>query len=491
MENNLRFRNHFSIVLPNLKKIIWMIVFAFASAFLQEDLKEAMLTVITWIVLIIVIVGWQIIVWRKTWITIEDNSIVIERNTRVSRKKNTIGIANISNVNLEQSFFAMIIGTCKLKLDTNSLSTANDTDVTIVLKKKQAEELRMLLTTRIAGESVQNNDQTAENRNVEQGTRADMGELLLHGIFASRFLYVFLIPLFLIFEFVTEMTTKDFNSMVQDVNDFATGTIGITAFIISAVVSWMFLALGFNLIRTVIKYWEFQIERNDEKLILQYGLTKKVTYSIPVNKIQAVVVKQSLLARLFKRYMVEVVNVGINDDEKESQNFLLPYCGKKLLEERMKILFPEFAQCLKLEAKPQPKSIWIVWLWSVLIYILVLLVILLAVVEFVPEFLGMVCSGIVILSVAVFWVKWMSYQTKSVGFGKEILLSVTGAFSRKYVYMKYDNIQYLMLKQNFLAKRVGIQKGVAMLLASTASQAQEIPYFFEYEVEFIKGKLSE
>ena len=57
MENNLRFRNHFSIVLPNLKKIIWMIVFAFASAFLQEDLKEAMLTVITWIVLIIVIVG--------------------------------------------------------------------------------------------------------------------------------------------------------------------------------------------------------------------------------------------------------------------------------------------------------------------------------------------------------------------------------------------------------------------------------------------------
>ena len=290
MENNLRFRNHFSIVLPNLKKIIWMIVYAFAIAFLQEDLKEAMLTVITWIVLIIVIVGWQIIVWRKTWITIEDNSIVIERNTRVSRKKNTIGIANISNVNLEQSFFAMIIGTCKLKLDTNSLSTANDTDVTIVLKKKQAEEVRMLLTTRISGESVQNNDQTAENRNVEQGTRADMGELLLHGIFASRFLYVFLIPLFLIFEFVTEMTTKDFNSMVQDVNDFATGTIGITAFIISAVVSWMFLALGFNLIRTVIKYWEFQIERNDEKLILQYGLTKKVTYSIPVNKIQAVVV---------------------------------------------------------------------------------------------------------------------------------------------------------------------------------------------------------
>ena len=100
MENKIRFRNHFSIVLPNLKKIIWMIVFAFAGAFMQEDLQEAIVTVITWIVLIVIIVVWQIILWRKTWITIGDSSIVTERNTRISRKKNTIGITNISNVNL-------------------------------------------------------------------------------------------------------------------------------------------------------------------------------------------------------------------------------------------------------------------------------------------------------------------------------------------------------------------------------------------------------
>ena len=489
MENNLRFRNHFSIVLPNLKKIIWMIVLAFASTFMQEDLAEAIITVVTWIVLIIVIIVWQIFIWRKTWITIGDNSIVIERNTWFSRKKNTIGIANISNVNLEQSFFAMIIGTCKLKLDTNSLSTANDTDVTIVLKKKQAEELRMLLTTRIAGESVQNNDQTAETLDIGQGVHAHMGDILLHGIFASRFLYVFLIPLFLIFEFVTEMTTKDFNSMVQDVNDFATGTIGITAFIVSAVIFWMILALGFSLIRTVIKYWEFHIERKDEKIVLQYGLTKKVTYSIPVNKIQAVVVKQTFLARLFGRYMVEVVNVGMNDDEKETQNFLLPYCKKECLEEKMQMLLPDFADCLQLELKRQPKSIWVVWVWSVLIYILIMCGIWFGVAEFSPELLGIVGSVISVLTVAILVVKWMSYQTKGVGFGKDVLLSVTGSLARKYVYMKYSNIQYIILKQNFLAKRFGIQKGVVMLLASSANQAQEIPYFCESEIENVKDYL--
>ena len=36
----------------------------------------------------------------------------------------------------------MIIGTCNLKLDTNSLSTADSTDIKLILKKQQGEELR-------------------------------------------------------------------------------------------------------------------------------------------------------------------------------------------------------------------------------------------------------------------------------------------------------------------------------------------------------------
>ena len=489
MENKIRFRNHFSIVLPNLKKIIWMIVFAFAGAFLQEDLTEAIVTVATWIALIVVIVVWQIILWRKTWITIGDTSIVIERNTKISRKKNTIGIANISNVNLEQSLFAMLLGTCKLKLDTNSLSTANATDVTIVLKRKQAEELRTLLMQRIRGECSQNEAQEAEVCAVDKRIHVNVGDIFLHGIFSSRFVYAIFIPLLLVLEFAPDVSAEDIGFVMQEVNDFATATIGATLIVLIAVVSWLVLIMSFGLVKTVVKYWDFHIERKEDKLLLQYGSMKKVNYSVPVDKIQAVIIKQSLLARIFKRYMVEVVNVGMNDDEKETQSFLLPYAGKKLLEEHMQIFLPEFAPCLQLKAKPQPKSIWAVWSLSVLVYIFVVLGVLLAVVEFIPEFLGITCSGIIVLSVAFLVVKWMSYKTKGVGFDKEVMLSVTGAFSRQYVYMKYDNIQYLMLKQNFPAKRFGIQKGVVMLLASLVNQTQEIPYFFENEVDNIKGKL--
>lgn len=43
----------------------------------------------------------------------------------------------------------MLIGTCNLKLNTNSLSTANSTDIKLILKKKQGEELKQFLNHRI------------------------------------------------------------------------------------------------------------------------------------------------------------------------------------------------------------------------------------------------------------------------------------------------------------------------------------------------------
>lgn len=48
----------------------------------------------------------------------------------------------ISNVNTEQNLLERLLGTCKVKLDTNSMSTADQTDVKIVLKKADAEQLK-------------------------------------------------------------------------------------------------------------------------------------------------------------------------------------------------------------------------------------------------------------------------------------------------------------------------------------------------------------
>ena len=68
-----------------------------------------------------------------------------------NKKKNTIGLKNISNVNTEQNLLEMLLGTCKVKLDTNSMSTSDKTDVKIILKKAEAEQFRLYVMKLMQG----------------------------------------------------------------------------------------------------------------------------------------------------------------------------------------------------------------------------------------------------------------------------------------------------------------------------------------------------
>jgi len=130
-----KFRCHPSIILEKTCGVIIALFFIFFRNLddLQEIVKDGFsgenLLILGIIMgLLILILIYNIMVWAKTFIAIEENTIVIQRNT-INSKENTFGIRNISNVNLEQNIFERIIGTYKIKIDTDSLSTANSTDI--------------------------------------------------------------------------------------------------------------------------------------------------------------------------------------------------------------------------------------------------------------------------------------------------------------------------------------------------------------------------
>ena len=162
MENKIRFRNHISVILEQLGATFGILfVLSFTNIddvidYIEKGSSEELsLTVyigggvILAVFLLIFLYQW--IIWSKTYISICDNSIVIERNTW-NKKKNTIGLKNISNVNTEQNLLEMLLGTCKVKLDTNSMSTSDKTDVKIILKKAEAEQFRLYVMKLMQGQ---------------------------------------------------------------------------------------------------------------------------------------------------------------------------------------------------------------------------------------------------------------------------------------------------------------------------------------------------
>lgn len=480
MENKVVFRNHISTVLEGTFRAAWVILFVFLGNFLGEE--ESAKTAGDWwifvgvmVAALALVIAWQLIIWAKTYITIQENTIVVERKT-LNHKKNTIGIQNISNVNLEQNLFEMIIGCCKVKLDTNSLSTANETDVKIVLKKKDAEQFKTLILGKLHSELDENLEEGLQNENVDAGVQgksfiARDRDVVQHGIFSIKVaaLLVFIVGVMgLIGIFMELLETGLGESLLE---------ILMSLFVLI----WFLGSSLWKILKGFIQYIDFKVERRGNQIHINYGLLKKINYSIPADKINALTLSQTGLARICKRYMVEVINVGMGDDENEANSFFLPYAKKEQIEERIKMLLPEFQDCLQIQEKRQPKCVWIVWLLPATIYLLVMAIILMVVVEFLPELLGGAIGGVVGVSLCILVMQIASYVTVGSKMQDDFLKVVSGRVGRKIVFIKSDKIQFVTLKQNFIAKKFGIQKGTIHLLAAVKNQLHDLPYFDDGE----------
>ncbi|MEE1008008.1 MAG: hypothetical protein UH963_02540, partial [Agathobacter sp.] len=64
---------------------------------------------------------------------------------------------------------------------------------------------------------------------------------------------------------------------------------------------------------------------------------------MPVDKINAVEIVQPLFCRIFKRYCVELVNVGLTDEGNSSKAHLILACKLEDLEKQLSILLPEIS----------------------------------------------------------------------------------------------------------------------------------------------------
>ncbi|WP_162613030.1 PH domain-containing protein [Lachnoclostridium sp. An169] len=542
MEDKRKFRNHISIIAEQIGGgIVALAVFVaamviqdfdefsdLAADLSQQDLSAfsgtAVLVLLGVAALIAVLVVNRFFVWSKTWICLEENAIVIEVNT-VNKKKNTISIRNISNINLEQNLFEMLLGTCKVKLDTNSRSTAEKTDVKIVLKKKDAERFKQEIlarmreyagetqgqatgafgmsgtagTDRLSGEAgISGADYCAresaaygfdgqnygaqsymgpEDDGGNYDVRADLGDILQHGLFSVNLFSILILVggIAAAVAAVTRLVSQP--DFMQTLLSAAAAILVVAALVFSAL--W-------DTVKDFVRYYDFRAKRVGSRIYIRYGLLKKVEYMIPVDKIQALVIRQSLVARLSRRYMAEIVNVGMGDEKEEKDSFLLLYMKKDKMEQCLSALLPEFAGTVKQETKRQPASTWAAWLIPFGIYVLVVCATAAGFAIGMGEYRMWALPGAVAAVLLALLFMTLSYIAAGVGIGEDFLKISHGYFGRSYICMRYRNIQYVEIKENVLARLTGIRHGKVHLLASAGNSEHEIPYYKGREEERIR-----
>ncbi len=491
MEQN-KFRCHASVIVENLGGAFWFIVLMLFSALddaseLFALLMEGEITlfqalagtgVVLVIVAVILIYNW--VVWAKTWVSIDNEAIVIEKNL-LNRKVNTIGMKNISNINMEQNIFERIVGTYKIKLDTNSATTADQTDVKIILSKDKAEWFKQQVMQRM-NEDVEELVVDAEEYDVEYKAK----DIIMHCVYTASPVAVLFCIAFIV-GCAIALNSVNTGAAIVD------GLINVLGSVFAIlIIVWSVFQ---SLVRDFFVYYGFKARRHENKIYLTHGFFKKRQYTIAVDKINAVKLESPLVSRILGRQFVKVVCVGVGDEENENSMLLLSEKTSDM-EKKLSVLLPEFVM-EQPEIIPREKSS----MWGALAaYIFCVVIwIALAVAFGVINVLALeeMWIRIVIVSVAILVIflvglsNYLNFKTCGIGLEKNNLLIIMGSFSKTSTWIPYAKIQKIEYDQGPLARHFGFASGVINILAAILESIHPTSYFKVEVFEEIRKRMLE
>lgn len=490
-----KFRCHPSII---VEKTWWIISFLFfimitdidnvKDMVLRSDFINMILIFFGGVAFLLFILIYNTFIWYKTFISIEENTIIVQRDT-INSKINTYGIKNIANINLEQNIFERIIGTYKIKIDTDSLSTADTTDIEIVLSRKDAYEFKYNIEKLMKLEAIEciekqrnklNYNEDSENR---QYNYLHDEEIDYDIVFSINDILKHCFYNFSIFGFIFGLGVFIFTLFIATKADESGEIISLLLIITSL---WSIIKF---FIGDLIKYYKFSIKRLEDKLYISYGLLKKRKFTIPINRINAINIKQPIFCRIFQRYQVDISTIGVGDDESEGSQILLCSTKENFLK-YINTLLPEFRVGEELILARQDKNYYKIKIAETII--VTMLISLIMYIIYKLNF-GIDTSLLVGINIAVFLllilIAYMSYITYGFYMGKENVAISQGIFSKNISIIKYKKVQYINIKKGPISSRFNLCHGEIYILASLGNEIKTIGYYDDVLFEELKNKI--
>ena len=134
----------------------------------------------------------------------------------------------------------------------------------------------------------------------------------------------------------------------------------------------------------------------------------------------------------------------MGDDAAETQSFFLPYCKRNQMEERIRLLLPEFYEAVQMQTVRQPIATWIAWIWPAVLFALFLVAgALLSCLLFSGSSKRKLFWECFIFSIWMILLVLAYFLTAGSTVGVSHMAIVNGYFGRAICYISYKDIQYV------------------------------------------------
>jgi len=402
------------------------------------------------------IVGAVVGYWFKKF-HINNDTFVIQSGW-LKKKTLSIPIHTIQAVHLEQNLWQQFFGVARVSFDSvGSDEIEAKLDALAIAK---AEQLRQLLMERKTANST-GVDELIQEDPPQLAYTLSFGDLMKLSLTANH-LEAFFILVALLVNILDEI--KQIFGGNDYIDSFGKSVLGQTTFVLTfLVVAVVGTSLLFSIVRTMIKYYGFQLIDADQRWILSYGLFEKAKKIVPLNKVQILHWKANWLRRKIDYWTVQLQSVGHKQNQKN--NIHVPVVS--------------FENVVQLVGGYQPyegfgdeRSLMIspaYWIRNASRRSVVLTVI--------PAFILYFWFGNSALAVFLFypflvwndfeWYRNFRWHTNDVG-----IQIHSGVFGRKFSLLNWKKIQQVHLHQNLYQRN----KGLASIVFVTAGGKLTLPY---------------
>lgn len=301
--------------------------------FLRSPDQDAWISLVLTIVFGFIAIPLIILRYVRFRYRITRNEILIQSGV-VTRRSRSIPIERVHNIEIEQGLLQRLFGTAKVKIETaGSTSTEG---VLEYVSLKEAQSIRQMVRA-FQREQRKQNETESDIVEVPVGTDVELAvepaeedvsrppvalfsmslkHTLLSGVYRFSLLYIVLFFSGLQYLDIDPEDIIDWvqREQFQEIARFAETSPWLTALIsimLAAFLSWISgIAVNLN------KYYGFHLGIEGDKLHKKRGLLTVSETTIPIKKVQAIILRSNPLMNRFGWWQLQVQTLGIHEQQK-------------------------------------------------------------------------------------------------------------------------------------------------------------------------------
>lgn len=325
-------RLHPAAIFFTLIKTFKEIIFTIGIWFFALKDSSLVFFVIGTCAIILVALLFSILSWYKYTYRVEDGELRIEYGIFV-RKKRYISKNRIQSIDLTQSVVHRIFKLAKVNIETAGSGTGTEASLKAV-KLPVGKTLRVELKTFEKLQQHESIEKTEPNQRSETITTK---RLFLAGTTSGSIGIIFIIMSVIFSNLDQYIPDNYFENAFQTLASFSIIIIAVLV-IVFLLLLWLVGIAG-----TMIKYFNFTVTKNKDELFITRGLLEKKQTTIPLKRIQAVGIDESILRQPFGYVSVyaEVAGGSIEKGEDYS-TILFPIMKRTEVDNFLKKFLPDY-----------------------------------------------------------------------------------------------------------------------------------------------------